>query len=390
VAFNGSMHHRALAPLYIPGLFIGMPGQALYLLLPLYVLDIGGSVAAAAAVIGFRGAGMLMMGVPAGLLTTKYGYRRVIVCSSVLIFFAFLSYGMCLSLTSLYFVAFIHGLASSSFLLGRMAYMSSSFSSSERGRVIAMIAGVLRLSTLIGPLLAGLCVERYGFAVTFQICGAMVFLASTCVICFLTETTSKGKALKLSAIPEFLLEYKQIFLTAGLAAFGFMFMRSARTVLIPLMGAYLALDVAVVGMVVSISAAIDLALFYPAGIIMDRWGRRFTAVPSSIIFALSLGAISQCESYSGLLVAAVVAGVANGLSTGIVMTLGADHAPNEKRGKLLGFWRLITDLGNVSAPMLISGMIFFASLPAAALMTGCVGVGASVFVYRNVDETLEK
>jgi MFS family permease len=390
VAFNGSMHHRALASLYIPGLFVGMPGQALFLLLPLYVLDIGGSVAAAAAVIGFRGAGMLVMGVPAGWLTTKYGYRKVITWSSVLILFSFLSYGICHSLSSLYILAFVHGLASSSFLLGRMACISSSFSSSERGRVIAMIAGVLRLSTLIGPLIAGLCVDKYGFAVTFQLCGTMVFLASVCTISFLTEGPSKGQALKLSAIPSFLSEYKQIFLTAGLAAFGFMFMRSARTVLIPLMGAYLAFDATVVGLVVSISAAIDLALFYPAGIIMDRWGRRFTAVPSSIIFALSLGAISLCESYSGLLTAAVAAGFANGLSTGIVMTLGTDHAPDNKRGEFLGFWRLITDFGNVSGPMLISGMILVASLPAAALMTGCVGAAASVIVYRHVDETLAK
>jgi MFS family permease len=383
------MHRRALASLYVPGLFVGMPGQALFLLLPLYVLDIGGSVAAAAAVIGFRGAGMLVMGVPAGWLTTKYGYRKVITCSSVLIVLSFLSYSLCESLSSLYIIAFVHGLASSTFLLGRMTCISSSFSSSERGRVIAMIAGVLRLSALIGPLIASLCATRYGFAITFQICGAMALLAGFCSFSFLTENLSKGQPLKLSAIPRFLLEYKHVFLTAGLAAFGFMFMRSARTVLIPLMGAYLALDLTTVGLVVSISAAIDLVLFYPAGIVMDRWGRRFTAIPSSIIFAVSLGAISLCESFSGLLVAAIAAGVANGLSTGIVMTLGADHAPEDKRAEFLGFWRLITDFGNVSGPMLISGMIFVASLPAAALMTGCVGAASSFIIYRYVDETLK-
>jgi len=90
-----------------------------------------------------------------------------------------------------------------------------------------------------------------------------------------------------------------------------------------------------------------------------------------------------------LLVAAIAAGVANGLSTGIVMTLGADHAPEDKRAEFLGFWRLITDFGNVSGPMLISGMIFVASLPAAALMTGCVGVTSSFIIYRYVDETLK-
>ena len=136
------MHRRALASLYVPGLLVGMPGQALFLLLPLYVLDIGGSVAAAAAVIGFRGAGRLVMGVPAGWLTTKYGYRKVITCSSVLIVLSFLSYSLCDSLSSLYIIAFVHGLASSAFLLGRMTFISSSFSSTKGSKVLLFLPAV--------------------------------------------------------------------------------------------------------------------------------------------------------------------------------------------------------------------------------------------------------
>src|SRR5699024_4848303 len=62
-------------------------------------------------------------------------------------------------------------------------------------------------------------------------------------------------------------------LTAGGSAqvFGQM-VRAGRQIIIPLYGAYVVgLDTAQVGQVVSISSAVDILLFIPAGIIMDRW-----------------------------------------------------------------------------------------------------------------------
>ena len=61
---------------------MGIPGQALFVLLPLYVIDIGGTPAAAAAVIGWRGFGMLIMGLPAGWMASYLGYRSTMLIAS--------------------------------------------------------------------------------------------------------------------------------------------------------------------------------------------------------------------------------------------------------------------------------------------------------------------
>ena len=43
-------------------------------------------------------------------------------------------------------------------------------------------------------------------------------------------------------------------------------------------------------------------------------------------------------------------GLGNGISAGVVMTLGADVAPAESRTQFLGGWRLCADLGNAGGP----------------------------------------
>ena len=188
--------------------------------------------------------------------------------------------------------------------------------------------------------------------------------------------------------PRLALEYRRVFATAGVAAVSFMLMRESRTVLLPLIGASLALDAQQIGTLVSASALVDVAFFYPAGVIMDRYGRRATAVPSSILFVLTLAAMTLAQGYHSLLAVALAVGIANGMSTGIVMTLGTDLAPAGRRNEFLGLWRLLTDAGTSAGPLAISAVLVVAPLSIAALGVAAVGAVGSFVVYRFVEETL--
>ena len=55
------------------------------------------------------------------------------------------------------------------------------------------------------------------------------------------------------------------------------------------------------------------------------------------------------------LVAALM-GLGNGISAGIVMTLGADASPADDRAQFLGGWRLCSDFGNAGGPLVISAV----------------------------------
>ena len=71
-----------------------------------------------------------------------------------------------------YAIAFVNGAGSSTFLLGRMAYVSGQLDGAERGRAIAMIAGGLRLAALLGPLAGGALALAAGYAFAFLVATA--------------------------------------------------------------------------------------------------------------------------------------------------------------------------------------------------------------------------
>ena len=78
---------------------------------------------------------------------------------------------------------------------------------------------------------------------------------------------------------------------------------------------------------------------------------------------------------------AAVLGVGNGLSSGILLTLGADVAPKREPAAFLGSWRTLTDAGGAIAPLLVSAITAVAALPFAAAAMGVVGlVGALGFL----------
>ncbi len=75
----------------------------------------------------------------------------------------------------------------------------------------------------------------------------------------------------------------------------------------------------------------------------------------------------------GLSGVAALMAVGNGLGSGIVMTLGADHAPIAGRAQFLGAWRLCGDVGGSAGPLVISLVASLAPLAAACAVVGTLG-----------------
>ena len=227
-------HRRAFFPLYLPSLLFGMPGQAAFILLPLCVMEMGGTPSAAAAVIGFKGLGMMVCDIPAGKIAGRIGNRRTMQLAAMLVGFSFFCYSFCDSVILFWLVAFIHGCGSSTFLVGRMSFLAERYPVNQRGRVIAMIAGSLRLTALLGPLAGGLLVEVLDFKQTFLICSFLFYLVVLCINKSGGREVNSIKRLPLIGTTNIIRTYQKIFVTAGSAAIVFMLMRAARTVLIPI------------------------------------------------------------------------------------------------------------------------------------------------------------
>lgn len=150
----------------------------------------------------------------------------------------------------------------------------------------------------------------------------------------------------------------------------------------------LGMGVGEIGSIVSISSAVDMSLFIPAGILMDKMGRKFASVPSFIIMAVGMAMIPFASGYGTLLAATCVMGFGNGIGSGTMMTLGADLAPREATGEFLGVWRLIGDVGATGGPLVVGGIADLVGLTLSAFTLSGVGVLAAATLVLFVRETL--
>ena len=168
--------------------------------------------------------------------------------------------------------------------------------------------------------------------------------------------------------------------------------RASRTVILPLWAVSIGMPAEVAAIVIGVSAAIDFALFYVSGQIMDRFGRLWGAIPGLIGLATGHLVLALTHDLPDadlwFTVVAVLFGVANGITSGVILTLGADLAPKANPAPFLGAYRTIADAGAAAAPLVVAAVTSIVSIAAASATMGVVGlIGAGLlarFVPRYV------
>jgi MFS family permease len=140
--------------------------------------------------------------------------------------------------------------------------------------------------------------------------------------------------------------------------------------------------------VIGISGTLDFALFYVSGQIMDRWGRLWSAIPGLLGMAAGHIALAFTHELPDAIlwftVLAILLGLANGVTSGFIMTLGADVAPKSNPAPFLGAFRTIADLGQAGAPLLISAVTSLVSIMAASATMGIVGLIGAGVLWRYI------
>ena len=88
--------------------------------------------------------------------------------------------------------------------------------------------------------------------------------------------------------------------------------------------------------------------------------------------------------------AGVLLGLANGLGSGAMLTLGSDLAPEKNTSSFLGTWRLIGWSGNSAGGPTSGALSQLFSLNIATLSVGLIGILGSGIFLLMIPETLSK
>ena len=124
--------------------------------------------------------------------------------------------------------------------------------------------------------------------------------------------------------------------------------------------------------------------FYPAGKVMDLYGRRSVAVPCAAVLGISFVVMPFTHAVGTLTLTAMIMGFGNGIGSGIVMTLAADTSPQIGRPKFLGLWRELSDTGQGIGPLILAAVTAVAGLAAGITVSGVVGFAAAAAMWRFI------
>ena len=383
-----------IAAVYLPALLLAFSNGLLIPTLPLFASGLHASLGVVGVVLAAESLGTLVGDVPAGALLGRFGDKPVMLFGLGLVVAAVLALVAARTVAAVIALRLLSGFGLALWNLSRHAFLAQATKSGGRGQAISTFGGVGRAGALLGPAVGGLVASLLGLRAPFVVYAVVALVALAVVARFVprSEAPPRDAPALSGGLGGFraVRDFAGILSTAGLAQLMAQMVRAGRKVLVPLFGSQvLGLDVGAVGVILSGSAFAEMVLVYPAGWLMDRRGRKHAIVPSFLVQAAALALVPATQGFSGLLAVALMMGLGNGLSSGTMMTLGADLAPPQALGEFLGVWRMVGDAGSTGGPLLVGAVADILDLGVAAVAVAAVGLAAAaVFAYR-VPETLE-
>lgn len=380
--------------MYLPALVFAISKGLLIPIMPLYVRSFDVSYALVGLVLAAESAGTLLSDMPAGVLIRRIGHKRSMLLGAAFSIAGALAMFWVDSLVWIIFFRVVSGAGAALWGISRHAYIADLVQVHRRGRSIAVMGGIGRIGAFAGPALGGLVGAEFGLRAPFLVYALLGLLGVIAVLFWVRRDEGGVDGHQLAghvSLWSVLRSHMQPLFTAGSGQLCAQLIRAARHIIIPLYAAdILGLDVSSIGLIISISSAIDMLMFYPAGVIMDRYGRKFAYVPSFTLQAVGMAMIPLTETYLGLQLVALFIGLGNGLGSGTMMTLGADLAPARSRGEFLGIWRFIGDAGSAAGPVFIGSIAEVLGLAAAPWGVACIGLTGAAVLAGLVPETLDK
>ncbi len=378
-----------LRPIYTPWVCASLSVSILAVSLPLSILEHGRSYGSISVVMGAGGIGAALGALRVGVLTDRWGPARVAAGALTAI-----AAGCCLlgttTIVALLAIAQLAiGRGVIGVMLSRQAVLTSTVSTDLRGRAMSLMGGSMRLSVLVGTAGGGVLYDFFGDRWTFVAAGVISAIGVSAVLPELRqdrETTVSARGGWADLFHVFR-QHRRRLVAGGMFGMFVMTAREGRMVVLPLVGVALDLSPAAIGGLVAVGYTADLVLFPVSGYVMDRFGRLAAMFPAYGLLAIGLGMLATAETATMAILAGVLMGVGNGMSSGSLFTIGSDLAPEDGTASFLSGISVLTDMGRVVGPVLVGVTAKAFGLDVAAAVLAMVMVTGLVWLAVVLGET---
>ena len=235
----------------------------------------------------------------------------------------------------------------------------------RRGRTMAIYQGTFLFAVGIGPLPGGLLAEHLGLAAPFLayallagVVGAVAWLAVDETRGLRTGTGAYGP----HATPwrqqlGTLMAHVGFRLVSGILFMNALARTGALFSIVPLLAVdRLALPASRIGFGLALGSVAGVLITWPAGMLVDRYGRKAVIVPATLASAAALSLFCVASDYGWFVIACVLWGTASAIGGAAPAAYAADTAPPGMNAGAMSTFRMLGDAGYVIGPVALGAI----------------------------------
>jgi MFS family permease len=324
---------------------------------PAFAQGLGASLAMIGLFAAASSIAMIFLSVPIGSLSDRIGRRAVMMMGYALMAVVPLMYTLSTSAEHLLPARLLLGVAmGSTFSIG-FVYVSELAPARRRSLIQGVYMTSMGLGFTAGPLLGGLISGAWGYNVAFYVSGGLAVVGFALLL-FVPGGAGRGPSPRdgserpgLSGI----LSDARI-LAAGVSNFVNSLMFSSLSTFFPLLGGFIGLNEAEVGLGFTVRGLSSTAIRFPTGAYARRAGALRLMVAS---LALSASMLLLVAFTDQLLLVCILLGI-QGLAYGVYLTSGniyvTQEAPPDRRGAAIGTFSTFGNVSGVLSPLLMGAV----------------------------------
>lgn len=371
-----------IRPVYLPSLLFMMAEGALLPIIPTSAQSFGAGLALAGAIAGALMLGALLAEIPSAFINAAIGERNSMMLAGLIGAIGAMAGLFAPNLGLLAIGMATVGAAHSLFGLARHSFLAEHVPLAQRARAMSILGGMFRGGLALGPVISAAVIAIFGLPAAFIAGGLMMMMVSIVIWSVDGDSMKCTPSLNRGNTWIITKREKNKLRTLGVAAAVISGIRNIRMIALPLFAIQIGLDTSTAALIIGLTGVIDFALFYLSGIIMDKYGRFWTSVPTLLAFGVVYILFFMVGDIFTFTLFASLTALANALSSGINMVLGADLAPPDARNEFLAVFRLLSTGGNAVSPFILSGVTAVAGLGVGMGVAGGLSLYGAYMFWR--------
>ena len=334
--------------------------------LPLYAQTFGVSLGAIGFAVAIYGLARFAGALPAGRLADRLGRRPTLAIGGLVSGLGNAACALAPDYGLFLGARFVAGLGASLVLVTGIIILADISRREHRGRMMSIYQGVFTFSVGIGPLPGGWLAGHIGLDAPFWAHAGMSLAAAGVAWFAIPESREMQEQVRSAAESAKgslwaalgALRRRTAFLLICSVSFAQAFTRTGGLFsVIPVLGAgFLGLSALEIGSGMAVGSVLGLLVVYPAGSLVDRFGRKTVIVPATLTAASAFVVFSFASGYPGYLLASAVWGIATSIAGSSPAAYAADTAPPGMNAAGMSSFRMLSDLGYVVGPIAMGYM----------------------------------